>query len=86
MLSSSRHGAIKVTSSRKGPQSRTRGHKLRSTGTKAGARAGRERASISELEKKLAEALEREAATGEVLRVIASSSGELSPGVPGYAG
>jgi signal transduction histidine kinase len=54
-----------VTLSRKAAKSRTRDRKLRSTGTKAKARVGRKRASSVGLDKKLAEALERE----EVLRV-----------------
>ena len=65
--------------SSKGAKSRTHGRKPRSTGTKARARVGRSREPSAGLEGKLAEALEREAATSEVLRVISSSPGQLEP-------
>jgi two-component system, NtrC family, sensor kinase len=66
-----------VALSRKDAKSRTGRRKLRSTGRKAKTRVGRTPDLRAELEQKLAEALEREAATSEVLRVISSSPGEL---------
>src|SRR5207244_8426541 len=70
-----------VILSGKGAKSRTHGRSLRSTGTKARTRVGRNRISMLDLNKKLearerelAEALARQAATAEALRAIANSA------------
>jgi len=62
--------------SRKGANSPTR---LRSTGTKVRKRVSRIREPGADLERKLAEAVEQQAVTSEILRVISASLADIQP-------
>jgi signal transduction histidine kinase len=70
--------AYEVILARKGAKSRRRITGLRSKTTKARTHVDRLRAANADLKKKLAESLEQQAATSDVLGVISSSPGELS--------
>jgi GAF domain-containing protein len=70
-------GAIQVTSSRKGAKSRKHGLKSRSIRTKARARVHPTGEPHVQLEERLAESLEQQAATAEVLRIISTSPTKL---------